>query len=167
MRKVLSLLACAGLALALTAGASHAAVDLSKNMSLGWWDSSVPVGLQIGLGPKMALNVGVGFNKPDEGDTGFNIGAALPIVLFNMDDKATFSIRPGFIYGTNPSPGLDNVLQIQGHLEARVWLSEHFSLLAGHGINIDNSSPTVGDSQTQIYTTAISATDVGFWYRFK
>lgn len=167
MRKILSLIACAGFALALTAGSSHAAIDLSKNMSVGWWNSDVPVALQIGLGPKMGLNVGIGFNKPDEGDTGLNIGAALPIILCAMDDKAALSIRPGLIYASNPGGFAGSILEIQAHLEARVWLSEHFSLLAGHGLNITSASPDEGDSATNIGTAAISATEVGFWYRFK
>ncbi len=168
MRKFMMLVACVGTVMAIGAGvASAASPDMSQKISLGWWNTEVPVGVQIGLGPKMALNLGLGFNKPDEGDTGFNVGGALPITLFNADDKASFSFRPGIIFMSKPSGGIDSAIEIAADLEARVWLSDNFSILAGHGLHFENVSPAVGDSFTNIGTHAISATQVGFWYTIK
>lgn len=169
MRKLMMLVACVGTVVALGAGvASASSPDMSKKISIGWWDADAPIGVQIGLAPKMALDLGLGFNKPDEGDTGFNIAGALPITICNMDDKAAFSFRPGLMFSTKPGGNVDTAIIVSADLEARVWLSDHFSILAGHGIQFSNVSPIGdGDSTTNIGTHAISATQVGFWYTIK
>lgn len=168
MRKLMMLVACVGTVMALGSGvASATSPDLSQKMAIGWFYSEAPIGLQIGLAPKMALDLAIGFNKPDEGDTGFNVAGALPITMCNIDDKASFSFRPGIVFQSNPNTGVDSSIIIAADLEARVWLSDKFSILAGHGIHLENVSPAVGDSFTNIGTHAFSATEVGFWYTIK
>ena len=169
MRKVMLFVAGAGMIIALGAGvASASSPDLSKKISVGWWDARVPVGVQIGLAPKMALDLGVGFQKQKDVDLGFSIGGALPITLCNMDDKASFSFRPGVIF-RNKESGYKTEIDIMADLEARVWLSERFSILAGHGLSIVNHKGYEANAQsaTDIGTHAISATQVGFWYTWQ
>lgn len=162
MRKILAALAVVALAVVGTTGVGHA-VDMAKgDYGLGFFDQNAPVGGIYWFSPKAALAVGLGIQKPDEGDTEFDITIGVPINLIG-GSRANFQLRPRFFYGSNAVTN-GNFMAIGADLAAEVFVTKHFSLLAGHGLEITTISPDEGDSSSNINSRVVSESSVGFYY---
>lgn len=162
MRKILAALAVAALAAVGATGVSHA-VDMAKgDYALGFFDQNAPIGGIYWFSPKAALAVGIGIQKPDEGDTEFDLTVGVPITLIG-NDRANFQVRPRLFYGSNAVSN-GNFMAFGADLAAEVFITKHFSLLAGHGLEFQTISPDEGDSVTNINSRVVSGSSVGFYY---
>ena len=176
------------------------AISLAKDMTgkygLGYFNSDAPVGARFWASERLGVDIGVGFESvqemwsPDPGNvdatkesfTSFWFEAGFPYVVF-PGDRANFFIRPGVVLGilddrvygtvTEDGNGLDETwTQITFSLTpgAEVFFGEHFSLEAGHGIQIQITTPpdAISDeSFTDIKTFDASVTYLGFHFYFK
>lgn len=162
MRKFLAALAVVAFATVGAAGVSHA-VDMARgDYGLGFFDQNAPIGGIYWFSPKAALAVGIGFQKPDEGDTEVDFTVGIPINLITTD-RANFQVRPRFFYGSNAVAN-GNFVAFGADLAAEVFVAKHVSLMAGHGLEVQSVSPDQGDSVTNINTRVISSSSVGFYY---
>jgi hypothetical protein len=172
MRKILAVLLTAGMATVFTAGTADA-IKLAGMKAVGWNDRNAPIGGAYWFTDRVGIQAGLGFNKFDDGDdnddndpeTAFAFTVAVPIYLAGPED-CHFLFRPGLFYETDPSPGVDNFLSVRADLAVEYFLSHHFSIVGGHGIEYISESPAVGDSQTAIQSRALSLSTVGFYYYF-
>lgn len=168
MRKILAALAVVAAVTLATTGVGHA-VNMTRGATgLGFFDQNAPVGGIYWFSPKAALAVGVGFNKPDEGDTEFDLTVGIPINVLG-NSRANLQVRPRIFFATNTpvGSGTGDFLSVGGDLAVELFLAEHLSVVAGHGAEFQNVSPEVGDSVTTINTRVVSGSSVGFFYYFK
>jgi hypothetical protein len=170
MRKILAVVAAAGITLALAAGSANA-VRLTNKKVVGWYDFNAPIGGGYWFNENVGIQAGFGFNKvnlPDpaeDPDVSVAFTAAVPIRIAGPE-TAHFYFRPGFFYETNPAPGDDSFLSIRADLVVEYYLSHHFSIVGGHGVEYISISPDVGDAVTVFQARPISAASVGFFYYF-
>lgn len=163
MRKILAALALVALATFALTDAGQA-VDMTKGQcGVGFFDQNAPIGGIYWFSPRAAITAGVGFQKPDEGDTEFDITAAVPINLLG-NSRANFQFRPRFFFGSNALTDGGNFLAVGADLAVEVFITKNLSLLAGHGVEFTSESPDEGDSITDIHTRALSTSSVGFYF---
>jgi hypothetical protein len=180
LKKVLTLV----IAVIIAAPVASSAMDMTGKYGLGYFNSNTPVGGRYWVNSKLGVDIGVGFESTDQGDdkyTDFYIGAGFPYVLFDTD-RANFYIRPGFTYGSlDARPyGIDSkskwtMMNISIMPVAEVFFGEHFSIQAGHGLEIEMISypdeaefgSLAGESRTNIRTLDGSVTSLGFHFYFK
>lgn len=163
MRKILATVALAGL-FALAGSAAAAPGDMGQNkgdISIGWFDYNAPVAIRYLASPKLEVGGGFGFNKPDEGDTGFALAG---FVNFRMIEgsRACLGIRPRFFKEFN-TPG--ELMAIGGDLVVEVKVASAVSVIAGHGIEFLSEDTTSGDSVTTIQSRPVNGASVGFWVK--
>ncbi len=149
------------------------AKDMTGKWGLGYFSSDAPVGARFWTGPKLGIDVGVGFESMDLGDetaSNFYIEAGLPYVVF-PSERANFFVRPGVLFASfdELASTTKSVIQITLAPGAEVFFGEHFSLEAAHGIAIQISSPHDDnlDSSTDFGTFGASVTTLGFHFYFK
>jgi hypothetical protein len=177
-----TLIAIAILAISVPA-VSHAK-DMSSKYGLGYFNSNAPVGARYWFAKNAGVDLGLGFESVDLGSkkaNNFYVEAGLPYVIFNKD-KANFMIRPGLVYGSlDARPyGINSTkkwtkVNISLMPVAEIFLTDNFSLEAGHGLEVEMISyPTdaafgalSGESRTNFRSLAASATQIGFHFYFK
>jgi hypothetical protein len=170
MRKILAVLLTAGMATVFAAGTAEA-IKLAGQRSVGWHDRNAPIGGGYWFTDRVGLQAGIGFNKMDDGndetdeETAIAFNVALPVYLAGPED-CHFLFRPGIFYETNPSPGFDSFVSVRADLAVEYFLSHHFSIVGGHGVEFITNSPEVGDSETSFGSRALSLSSVGFYYYF-
>lgn len=161
---VLVLLADSGVA------AAHGGTERG---ALGFHSVDAPLGIRWWLTDRVAFDGGVGFGSRDLGSenvTNFTLDLGIPMMLKTWD-KAHFLFRPGVGYHsqqviTDPGPPVvkdsDITFTISAELEAEVFLADHVSLSAAHGIAIIKDDPAGGASFTDWGTTGSNFTTIGF-----
>ena len=148
------------------------AKDMTGKWGLGYFNNDAPVGARFWTGPKLGIDVGVGFESMDLGDesaTNFYIEAGLPYVVF-PSERANFFVRPGVLFASFDElvSSTETMIQITFAPGAEVFFGDHFSLEAAHGIAIEIASPHGdGDSSTDFGTFGASITTLGFHFYFK
>lgn len=168
MRKIMAALAVVAAASLATTGVSHA-VDMTRGATgVGFFDQNAPIGGIYWFSPKAAFAVGIGIQKPDEGDTEFDLTVGIPINVAG-NSRANLQVRPRVFFATNTpiGAGTGDYLAFGADLAVEVFLAEHLSVLAGHGVEVQSVSPEEGDSITNINSRVVSGSSVGFYYYFK
>jgi hypothetical protein len=160
------------------------AMDMTGKYGLGYFRNQAPVGARYWFGPQAGIDVGVGFELDDLGDetaSSFWIEAGLPLVIVDTE-RANFMLRPGVMFGSlDARPyGIDSekkwtkiVLSVMP--VAEVFFGQHFSLEAGHGLEVeivsypdeDAFGGLAGESFTHVRSLAASITHIGFHFYFK
>ncbi len=179
MRKLFLWALIAALAAPLTVNA----MDMTGKWGLGYFRSETPIGARFWLGESVGLDVGVGFESEDLGDesaTSFFFEAGVPFVVYAAD-RANFLFRPGISWANlDARPfGIDseekwNRLTFTMMPVAEVFFGEHFSLEAGHGIEIERVSyPDEAEfgglrdeTRTDFRSIGASVTQIGFHFYF-
>jgi hypothetical protein len=170
--------------LALAIPAVSQAVDMTGKYGLGYFRSQAPVGARFWLGPQVGLDVGVGFEMEDLGEetaSSFWIEGGVPYVIIDTE-RANFMLRPGVLFGNlDARPyGIDSEKKwtkiiISAMPVAEVFFGQHFSLEAGHGLEVEivsypDEEPfggLAGESFTHVRSLAASVTYIGFHFYFK
>jgi hypothetical protein len=163
MRKFLAIAALA--AVLSTAGAALAHADTGMDgdqkkgdVFIGFWDPNAPIALRYMLTDDWEIGAGIGFNKPDEGDTGFAFTAMVTRRLIHAS-RAHLGLRPTiFIESNNPY----DVFAIGADLVAEVEIASAVSLVASHGLEFISVDDGFDDTST-IQTRLGTASRVGFW----
>ncbi|UCC80899.1 MAG: hypothetical protein JSW64_05950 [Candidatus Zixiibacteriota bacterium] len=168
----------------IAAPAASSAMDMTGKYGLGYFTSDTPVGGRYWFTSNLGVDLGVGFESLDQGDdkyTNFYVGAGFPYVILDTE-RANFLVRPGFTFGSLDArpEGIDSeskwtMFSITVMPVAEVFFGDHFSLQAGHGLEIEMLSypdePEFGDlageSRTNIRTLDGSVTYLGFHFYFK
>lgn len=166
MRKVLLVLAVA--AVAVLASNAAFAKDMKGMWGPGVSFESLPVDVKFGISPKASVFGGVSFRDTNiEGaDSEFGLGGGFEYALFGGDDF-NFNFQPAIRFFTNSGDfGGADVIEVPVSLAAEVWMNDHVSVQAAHGIMFRNVSPDVGDSTTEILTHGSSVTAFRFRYWF-
>jgi hypothetical protein len=171
MRKILVALIAAGVALCVGFGTASA-IHLKNKKAIGWFDRNAPLGGAYWFTDNVGIQAGIGFNKinlPDAGedpDAAIAFAAAVPIRIAGPE-TCHFYFRPGFFYETNPGEGLDSFVSVRADLAVEYYLSHHFSIVGGHGVEYISLNPEGDfDSTTRFQTRPISDISVGFYYYF-
>lgn len=172
------------IAAVIAAPAASFAMDMSGKYGLGYFNSNTPVGGRYWVNSNFGIDVGLGFESSDQGDdtyTDFHIGAGFPYVIFDTE-RANFFLRPGITFGSlDARPyGIDSeskwtMINISVMPAAEVFFGDHFSIQAGHGLEIEMLSypdepefgALAGESRTNIRTLDGSVTYLGFHFYFK
>ncbi len=180
------------LAFLLVLSTASFAKDMTGKWGLGYFNSNAPVGVRFWATPVVGVDIGVGFNGTEVAErdtttglptgetttaTSFWVEAGIPYVVF-PGDRANFMVRPGLVFaslddrsfsmGTGVLDDTWTEVRVSLTLAGEVFFGEHFSLEAGHGINVQLLSPPGdGDSQTNFSTFGASVSHLGFHYYFK
>jgi hypothetical protein len=164
MRKFLAIAALA--AVLSTAGAGMARADMAMDgdqkkgdVFIGFWDPNAPVAIRYMLNDDWELGGGIGFFKPDEGDTGFSI-AIMAVRRLIHANRAHLGIRPTFFKEFNTEPEL---LSIGVDLVAEIEIASAVSVIASHGIEYQTLDFEGGESATVFQTRYDTQSRVGFW----
>lgn len=172
MRKILAVVAAAGICLALGVGSAQA-ITLTNKKAIGWYDLNAPIGGAYWFNERVGVQAGIGFSKVNlpgdatDPDVDFAFTAAVPIRLAGPE-TCHFLFRPGVYYETNPGPDLDSFMSIRADLAVEYFLSHHFSIVGGSGLEFNSANPSAPDvdSTTQITTRGITLGSVGLYYYF-
>ena len=170
--------------LAIMAPVMSHAMDMNGKYGLGYFNSSAPVGARYWFSKSAGVDIGLGFESTDLGSqkaNNFWAEAGFPYVILNKD-RANFMIRPGVVFGSlDARPyGINSTkkwtkVNISLMPVAEIFLTDNFSLEAGHGLEVEMISyPTdaafdalSGESRTNFRSLAASATQIGFHFYFK
>lgn len=168
----------------IAAPAASFAMDMTGKYGLGYFNSNTPVGGRLWLNSNMGIDLGIGLNMADQGEdtyTDLYFGAGFNYVIFDTP-RANFMVRPGLTFGSlDARPyGIDSeskwtMISITVMPVAEVFFGDHFSLQAGHGLEIEMLSypdeaefgALAGESRTNIKTLDGSITYLGFHFYFK
>lgn len=163
MRKILALVAAAVLTAA-GAGIANAAGDMTQmkgDWSIGWWDPNAPVAVRYMMTDDWELGGGIGFYKPEEGDTGFSLSVMAVRRLIHAN-RAHLGVRPRIFKEFNTP---EELLAIGADLTAEVEISSAVSVIAGHGIEYITAD-TGGDDDLNVFQTRpVTSSSVGFWVK--
>lgn len=163
MRKILAMAALAGL-LALTgSGVANAAGmgQAAGDVFIGWWDINTPVGVRYLLNDKTELMGGVGFYKPNEGDTEFRLSAAANFRLA-QGERAALGVRPRIFKEFNSATEL---MALGGDLVVEVKIASAVTVVASHGLEFTSENGTGGGDDITTLQTRSSQNYVGFWVK--
>ena len=168
----------------IAAPAVSSAMDMTGKYGLGYFTSDTPVGGRYWINSNFGVDLGVGFDSRDQGDekyTDFYVGAGFPYIILDTE-RANFFVRPGVTFGSlDARPyGINSdskwtMINISVMPVAEVFFGDHFSLQAGHGLQIEMLSypdepefgALAGESRTNIRTLDGSVTYLGFHFYFK
>jgi len=165
-------LALLALTLLLLVPDSGRTLEMQGKFGIGYFRSEIPVGIRYWMRSKAAIDVGFGFESEDMGDTRANslrFGFGLPFIL-HQSKHANFNLRIGWIFGFfgDGSQSWHSV-EILGAPGVEVFISDHLSLEASHGILVEISTlPEVYGNDTFINFHSFSGniTQLGFHYYF-
>jgi hypothetical protein len=165
MRKILALVAAAVLTVA-GAGIANAAngdmTQMKGDWSIGWWDPNAPVAVRTLLTDDWELGAGLGFYKPEEGDTGFALSVMAVRRLIHAS-RAHLGVRPRLFKEFNTP---EELLALGVDLTAEVEISSAVSVIAGHGIEyLSADTGGEGDDLTIFQTRPVTSSSVGFWVK--
>jgi opacity protein-like surface antigen len=182
--KMFKKIATMAIAAMIAAPAASSAMDMTGKYGLGYFNSNTPVGGRYWINSNFGVDLGFGFESLDQGDdtyTNFHVGAGFPYILADTD-RANFFLRPGIAIGSldaRPygiaSESKWTMISISVMPVAEVFFGNHFSLQAGHGLEIEMLSypdepefgVLAGESRTNIRTLDGSVTYLGFHFYFK
>jgi len=164
MKKILFITCVLGLM-----ASSAYAHDTAKRFGLGFVSSSSPIGFRYWFGPKLGLDVGVGFSVDDDGGDSFtdwSISAGLPINLLQVGDRVNMHLLPWVQYTSlDFGDETGSVVDLVAALEMEVFVTNDFSLSASMGVDFEMFSPPGDvDSETDISSFGTSLTEFGFHY---
>jgi hypothetical protein len=147
--------------------------EAPPNGSLGFHQIDAPLGIRWWFGPKVGLDLGLGYTSNEAGDERFSsytIDAGVPIALKRWS-RLNFILRPGILYSSQqvdvePGPGVtkenDTGLAVLAELEAEVFLADRLSVSAAHGFGFFTEDPAVGESTTDYGTIGSNFSHIGF-----
>ena len=163
-------IALATLVVAVTTASLQAAEPKPGTFGLGWYSLSAPVGGRIWVSPMVGVDLGLGFadkNLLGAANDRFHINVGIPVNVI-MTEKVNFFIRPGVEFQTNArtvGTALKSKMIITADLGVEWFVTERFSLTAGHGLQVEQLSgpdDKVGISALR----ALSFENVGFHFYF-
>lgn len=160
--------------LALASSALVAGEHRSGTVGMGWYSASAPVGARVWVTPRIGLDLGLGFADKkalgtSESRVHVNVGVPVDLV---QTDRVNFFIRPGVEIQTNSR----QVATTNGGVESKPstyitldfgaewFVTDQFSLSAGHGLTIEQSGPNDDWGITAL--RALSFNNVGFHFYF-
>jgi hypothetical protein len=164
--------------------AAGSAMDMTGKYGLGYVTSETPVGGRYWVTSNLGIDFGLGFETSDQGDdtySDFYVGAGFPYVIFDTE-RANFMLRPGLSYGSlDARPyGIDSETKwskfsLSVMPMAEVFFGDHFSLQAGHGLEVEILSypdeaefgELAGESRTNIRSLDGGISYLGFHFYFK
>jgi len=182
--KMFKRIATIAIAALVAAPVASSAMDMTGKYGLGYFTSDTPVGGRYWINSNFGIDLGLGFQSLDQGDdkyTNFYVGAGFPYVIFDTE-RANFLLRPGITFGSldaRPfgiaSESKWTMFSISVMPVAEIFFGNHFSLQAGHGLEIEMLSypdepefgALAGESRTNIRTLDGSVTYLGFHFYFK
>jgi hypothetical protein len=149
-----------------------AAKEMEKRFAIGYHNSEAPLGIRYWFAPKVAFDIGAGFESEDREDhraESYWIGAGFPIVL-HQSERVNFIMRPGMIIGRE-GDGHETWMTttFMGGPGAEVFIGDHFSLEGFTGIAIEiEEIPEAygGGTLTDIKSFSGNLTQFGFHYYF-
>jgi len=177
-------IAAIAIAAILAAPSVSSAMDMTGKYGLGYFNSNTPVGGRYWVNSNFGVDLGVGFESLDQGSdsyTNFYIGAGFPYVIFDTE-RANFFLWPGITFGSlDARPyGIDSeskwtMINMSVMPVAEVFFGNHFSLHAGHGLEIEMVSypdkpefgTLAGESRTNFRTLDGGVTHLGFTFYFR
>lgn len=152
------------------------------NGGLGFHDLEAPIGLRWWLsGQKVGIDLGLGFRSlpapsyDDENLTGWSVEVGVPLVIKSWSHMHLM-FRPGILYtsqqveATDPPDPFDTedatTFDIAAEVEAEVFLIDHVSVSASHGIRYSSVDPAVGEERSSWNTFGNNFTNIGFHVYF-
>src|SRR5512138_187415 len=138
-------IALAALVVALTTASVQAAEPKPGTFGLGWYSLSAPVGGRVWVSPMVGVDLGLGFadkNLLGAANDRFHINVGIPVNVI-MTEKVNFFIRPGVEFQTNArtvGTALKSKMIITADLGVEWFVTEKFSLTAGHGLQVEQLS---------------------------
>jgi hypothetical protein len=175
------------LAMVLAVPAVGNAMDMEGKFGLGYWTGDAPVGGRYWVTPQVGVDIGLGYMSHDgytsasgdkESAAEFYFEIGVPYVAIDTD-RANLLVRPGFQYGSIDGRlwgyGTDDKISemiISITPCAEVFFGDHFSLTAGHGIQIQmiswpDATGYPDENYTNIRTFGDGVTNIGFHFYFK
>ena len=166
MRKFLAVAVLAAILSTAGTGIVHADSNMAMSqakgdVSIGFWDPNAPIGIRYMLTDNWELGGAFGFNKPDEGDTGFALAFQATRRLIH-GKRAHLGLRPTFYTESNNPTDL---FAIGADLVVELQIASSVSILASHGLEYISEDVPNGDSATTIQTRYDAASRVGFWVK--
>ncbi|MAF26469.1 MAG: hypothetical protein QF819_06310 [Gemmatimonadota bacterium] len=143
----------------------------AEGWGLGYMTDTAPIGLFYDMSETMTLNANVGYNSWDtetvgELETETAIDARLLFELVS-GDRSGLHVAPGFTWTNGSYVETDDG---QTNFDIQLWLmanwdaTDNVTLWFGHGLNIMNDSPVVGESTTNYGTVGANSSNLGFTF---
>ncbi len=136
---------------------------------LGFLHYDVPIGVFVGVNDQTTIHAAIDYQKYDvasgSGDLESEFAFAAAVIWdFWAGSNWGFGVAPGVSYRNFSPESGDSASQtnipilLAGHWDA----TDNISLWFSHGLNIQITSPPVGDSTTDWGTTGFNLTNFGF-----
>lgn len=148
----------------------QAAEPKAGTVGLGWYSMSAPVGGRIWVSPIVGVDLGLGFADKNVLGTAkdrFHVNVGIPVNVV-MTEKVNFFIRPGVELQTNArtvGTEVKSKMIITADLGVEWFVTEQFSLSAGHGLQFEQLSGP-DDKFGVSALRALSFENVGFHFYF-
>lgn len=142
----------------------------SGTFGLGWYSPSAPVGGRVWLTPQIGLDLGLGFANDKalgSADSRVHVNVGFPVNVVTTG-TVNFFIRPGVEFQTNSrldaAGATTGTTIVTADLGAEWFVTEQFSLSAGHGLQLFQVSGSDDWGITAL--RALSFDNVGFHFYF-
>jgi hypothetical protein len=148
------------------------AKEMSGRLGIGYYHSEAPIGLRYWFAPKLALDLGFGFESEDLGSrraNSFWLEGGVPFVL-HESKRANFFLRAGGLLG-RLGDGFEThtTLEILGGPGVEVFFGDNLSLEVAQGFSVEiiSLSEDFDESLVNFRTTSGNLTRLGFHYYFE
>lgn len=158
------------LGLVMTTASVRAAELKAGTFGLGWHSVSAPVGGRVWISPMVGVDLGLGFadkNVLGAANDRVHVNVGIPVNVV-MTEKVNFFIRPGVEFQTNArtvGTEVKSKVIITADLGAEWFVTDKFSLSAGHGLQVEQVSGP-NDKWGISALRALSFENVGFHFYF-
>jgi hypothetical protein len=151
--------------------AAFAGEPKTGTFGLGWYSPTAPVGGRIWVSPQIGIDIGLGFANDKAlgaADSRLHVNVGIPVNVVTTE-KVNFFIRPGVEYQTNSrldaAGSMTGTTIVTADLGAEWFVSDRFSLSAGHGVSVFQLSGSDDWGITAL--RALSFDNVGFHFYFE
>jgi hypothetical protein len=148
------------------------AKEMRGKIGIGYYHSEAPIGLRYWFAPKMALDLGFGFESEDLGGRRANsywLEGGIPFVL-HESKRANLFLRAGGLLGRiGDGYETHTTLEILGGPGVEVFFGNNLSLEVAQGFSVEIVSLTedFDESLVNFRTTSGNLTRLGFHYYFE
>jgi len=161
---ILSQVLVCGLALGLVAASSASAAETKGRVGIGA-TLSRDISVSYGVSEKGVLEGGIGLSSTSASGmsyTDLTFGASYRHLLVK-GDRVDLNAEVGVQY-THLDAADASMFSPMVGLHMLVWIGDHFTVGAQHGIALNITSPSEGDSSTSFGTYAGNITEVSFTF---
>lgn len=124
--------------------------ETHMSTAIGFHDVDAPIGMRVGLTPKVSADFGIGVTSTDAGSD-WVLDGGFPLTLKKWDGMRLL-FRPGILYTDKCK-----ATTLSAELEGEAFLKKNFSVSAAVGLANRNA-----DGENTLATTGSKFTHVGF-----